>query len=120
MVGETQAIQRVPPGPSGGATLQANTAYNAQSITLVAATSNGPNTVLASPAPAGCFVTFRNIGTVEARIRFGTASATLGVATASDYPIPAGASEEWWVTSETVFTVISTASGVLTWYRSSP
>lgn len=119
MKGESDAILRVPPG-GVGATGQSNGARNAQSLTLVAATSSAVTTILLAPAPDGCFVTFRHIGTAEARIRFGTVAGGPGVATANDYPIPAGGSEEWWVSTEINFTVISSAAGVTTWYRSSP
>lgn len=118
MVGETQAIQRVPPG-GVGATGQQNGPQNAQTLTLSAGSSSAVTTILLSPAPGGCFVTFRNSGTTDAHIRFGTITAGPGAALVTDYPIPAGASEEWWVTQEINFTAICSAASVLTWYRSS-
>jgi hypothetical protein len=118
MLGEVQAITRNPPG-GVGATGQSNTFANAQTLTLVATTSSAVTTILLTPQTGGCFVTFRNVGTSETHIRFGTVSAGPGAALATDYPIPAGASEEWWITSEINFTAINSAAAVLTWYRSS-
>jgi len=118
MVGETQAIQRCPPG-GVGATGQANGSFNAQTLSLSAGASSAVTTILLSAAPGGCFVTFRNTGTAEAHIRFGTIAAGPGAALVTDYPIPPGASEEWWVTQEINFTAFCSAASVLTWYRSS-
>lgn len=118
MIGETQAIQRNPPG-GVGATGQSNGYANAQTLSLSAGSSSAVTTVLLSAAPSGAFVTFRNTGTVEAHIRFGTIAAGPGAALVTDYPIPPGASEEWWCTSEVNFTAFCSAASVLTWYRSS-
>lgn len=118
MKAETEAISRNPPG-GVGATGQNNAQCNAQTLALSAGVTSAPTTVLLAPAPSGCFVTFKNISTVEAHIRFGTITAGPGNAILTDWPIPASGSEEWWCTDEVNFTAICSAAAVLTWYRSS-
>lgn len=123
MKGESEAIQRCPPGGTGAAaTNLSNTAANCQSLALSAGVSSGATNVAAGGgAPGGGngngkWYSFRNIGTVEAHIRFFNVDP--GVATVNDWPIPAQGMDEFWCTDETQFRAICAANSTLFWYPS--
>lgn len=114
MQGESQAIQRNPPG-GNVATTQPNAFANNNVLALSAGVSSSAQ---ALPTGNGYFMTFVAIGTVEVHLRFGNSS--VAASTASDYCIPPNGKEEWWITTETNFTAFCTAAATLYYYRSSP
>lgn len=110
LTGEQSAILRV--GPA----LASSTDPLKATKTAVGSGASTAATAL-TPPPSGAFYTFKARGG-DVCIAFGDAN--MAAATANDFPIIAGTSEDWWIPpGYTHFRAFGLAAGDLHWARSS-